>query len=155
MILAAFCGLWLTACTSSATADKANQPVPAQSPVATGPWLLIVPPLEGYSSDRTPQMGAPLALPSDWESRTGAGYKFVDVERMETNAPLDKWQKRHSYETQGDCEDYRAAKLKEFSDPKATTKLAVGQRDRIVDPIFLRDLVNSSRCVSADQLGPH
>ncbi len=100
-------------------------------------------------------MGGPLALPSGWESRSGAGYKFVDIESLDTNAPLDKWQRRHSYETQSDCEAYRAAKLKEFSDPKAATKIANGQRDRIVDPIFLRDLVNASRCVSAAQLGSH
>jgi hypothetical protein len=117
LLLAAFC-CTVAACTSAEIETKANQAPAIVSAHESGPWLLIVPPLEGYSSDRLPQMGGPLALPSGWESRTGAGYRFVDVDRIDTNAPLDKWQKRHSYETQSECEDYRAAKRKEFSDPK-------------------------------------
>jgi hypothetical protein len=146
-------GQMLSACATSVPSDPPIKPPPAVARPGPDSWVLMIPPMEGYSSDRTPQMGGPLALPADWTSRTGAGKIFVDIDRLDTHAPLSKWRKGSAFVLQRDCEDYRALKIKELSDPKATTKFTFGQRDRIFDPIFFRDLLNASRCVSADQLG--
>jgi hypothetical protein len=109
----------LAACaTPVSTKPQANNPPLPVPAIGTDAWVLIAPPLEGYSSDRTAQMGGPLALPSGWESRSGAGYKFVDVDRIDTNAPLSRWQKRHTFPSESECQDYKAAMLKELSDPR-------------------------------------
>ena len=155
------CALILLVCQSLASCatpvsakPQANNPPTPVPAIGTDAWVLIAPPLEGYSSDRTPQMGGPLALPSDWESRSGAGYKFVNIDRIDANAPLSRWQKRHTFPSESECQDYKAAMLKELSDPAWTTKAALNRRDRIMDPVFVKAFVTAARCVSADQLTP-
>jgi hypothetical protein len=59
-----------------------------------------------------------------------------------------------TFGSESQCRDYKAAKLKEFSDPAWTTKAALNRRDRIMDPVFVKAFVTAARCVSADQLTP-
>jgi hypothetical protein len=151
-------GPWWMACSIPSTGQilpTAAAP-PAANPDTTG-WVLVYPPLRPYASDRTPQMGGPLALPAGWPERRSGGSD-ISIDRIDTSAPLSKWQRAgmFSFTSQKDCEDARQGESERYNDPRYVAQGEPRTHDLLVDPVFMKELVADGKCVEASSLtGAH
>ena len=150
----------LVGCAAQSNSSQNSVPV-SSATNANDPegWYLIAPPQRAYASDRSPEMGGPLATSGDFEHR--GAYDVYSLMQIDTNAPLSKWQRlAGTFVSDADCEDFKAAQFKKSSDPAAVSKEAkavIGKNPHIVgiDVRATREMYESERCVGASQLSPH
>lgn len=133
-------------------APAQSQPAVAVGSAKAGKWYLLLPPQRAYSSDRSPMMGGPLASPPRNAGEFHGAYEIYSLTQIDQSALLNKWQKAMEFGSGQDCEDYKAAQLKQTSDPAANTRMSERTRERLIDPTYMRSIVESERCTSAAEI---
>jgi hypothetical protein len=79
-------------------------------------------------------------------------YAISSLNQLDTKAPLDHWKKIGSFSSERECNDAKAEQIKEAGDPARMAQFAHAHRGRIIDPVMLRDMFQSERCVADSEI---
>lgn len=104
-------------------------------------------------------MGGPLATSGISEHR--GAYEEYSLTQVDPSAPLSKWKPiAEEFSSEKDCDDYKAAQIKQISDPTWVSQSAskiIAQHPSMVgvDIRESHDILESARCVTASQISSH